>query len=445
MKTFYDIFKDSLSDKCGVKENSTVLVAVSGGADSMALLHLLLKTNCQCVVAHCNFALRGNESVYDEQFVSDTCKNLKIPFHAKQFDTQTFAKAKKISIEMAARQLRYKWFDQLSSELNIDYIATGHHGDDAIETFMLNLTRGTGIKGLIGIENQKGKIIRPLLFVSAEEIKKYCSDNKISYRYDSTNSENKFIRNKIRNQIIPLYKEINPSFFSTMMQNMEYLTDAYFLYTREIEKLIDKLVTTKEGITYILKQKLIAEPLKKSLLFELLHNKGFSPTMIDNINSALDKTSGKQFLTNTHRLIVDRNNLILTTTTKIDQKNYSIVQGTKTIEEPIRMNINIFHRTSEFKFSKNPLKAHFDADLIKFPLKIRRPISGDRFKPLGMNLFKKISDFFIDEKFDTIDKEQTWLLTTKTDIIYIIGKRIDNRYKVTKKTKKILEVEIEKL
>ena len=433
-------FKNFLQEKCKITDNTPILVALSGGADSMALLHLLLKSGYNCIAAHCNFSLRGIESDEDEQFVRKTCEQWNVECFTKKFDTYIYAKENKISVEMAARDLRYEWFYELADKLNIDFIATGHHGDDSVETFLLNLVRGTGLRGLTGISPQKDKLIRPLLFATSDEIKAYCAENKITYRTDSTNDDTKFVRNKIRHKLIPLFKEINPSFFRTMHNNMEYLKEVSYLYENEIEKVKKKIVSEDGDMLLISKQKLQDYSLKNSFLFELLREKGFSGTMIDNIIDSLGKTSGKQFLTEKYRLIIDRHNLILTTLKKSDSKTYYIESDNSLIDTPIQLKLKIFERTTDFIISKDPKIACFDADLLKFPLTFRHPQVGDRFKPLGMNSFKKLSDFFIDEKFTSIEKEQTWLLLNNSEIVWIIGKRIDNRYKIRKNTNRILEI-----
>ena len=434
-------FKNFLREQCNViTNNTTILVALSGGADSMVLLHLLLKSGYNCIAAHCNFSLRGIESDEDEQFVRKTCEQWNIECFTKKFDTYIYAKENKISIEMAARDLRYEWFYELADKLNIDFIATGHHGDDSVETFLLNLVRGTGLRGLTGISPQKDKLIRPLLFATSDEIKAYCAENKITYRTDSTNDDTKFVRNKIRHKLIPLFKEINPSFFRTMHNNMEYLKEVSYLYENEIEKVKKKIVSEDGDMLLISKQKLQDYSLKNSFLFELLREKGFSGTMIDNIIDSMEKISGKQFTTETCRLIVDRDNLILTTLKKSDSKTYYIESDNSLIDTPIQLKLKIFERTTDFIISKDPKIACFDADLLKFPLTIRHPQAGDRFKPLGMNSFKKLSDFFIDKKFSTLEKEQSWLLLNNSEIVWIIGKRIDNRYKIRKNTNRILEI-----
>ncbi len=434
-------FQQALEEKCNVSPHNTILVALSGGADSVALLHLLNETNIKCTAAHCNFHLRGAESDEDEKFVKDLCKQLNIPLRTIDFQTVEHAEKQKISIEMAARELRYSWFDELAKELGMDLIATGHHGDDAIETFFLNLTRGTGIKGLTGISWRRGNIIRPLLFASAQDIKEYCQENSLSYRTDSTNQETVFYRNKIRSEIVPLFEEMNPSFFSTMQNNMEYLKESREIIEDELTK-IELQITAREGDSFLIPISVIKKYAhRRSLILDLLQPYGFSGQQIHQIVKTVDSLPGKQFLSRTHRLVVDRFNLILTPISEQDKSRYSVPDGVTRMEHPLHLTFKKYLRTAEFQFSKDPKLIHLDADLLEFPLFLRHPLVGDKFQPLGMSNFKKLSDFFIDEKLSIIEKEETWLLLNGEEIVWVIGQRIDNRFKITHRTKNILEIE----
>ena len=441
MKHFYYKFKNYLADRCNIEEPCKILVALSGGADSVALLHLLTRAGHKCVAMHCNFSLRGEESDGDEVFVRQLCRSLNVECHVIRFETRAVAQERKISIEMAARELRYNWFNQLSAQFGINLIATGHHGDDSIETFFLNLTRGTGLKGLTGISPRTGKLIRPLLFASSEDIKQYCAARNLAFRTDSTNSEVKYIRNKIRHQLIPLFSEINPSFFDTMQANMEYLSESCSLLESEAERMKSQIVAGAGNSLLIPKELLTGHQQKRSILFELLRDKGFSSTMVNNAIDALNGTPGRHFFSETHRLVIDRYNLILMPRKKNDESNYFIEGGETSIEKPLKLKINVFEKPESFVFSKNPNKVNFDAELIDFPLTIRHFKRGDKFQPLGMTRFKKLSDFFIDEKLSVVEKENTWLLLNGSEIMWIVGKRIDNRYKITASTKMILEIE----
>ncbi|MGQ1948075.1 tRNA lysidine(34) synthetase TilS [Geofilum sp. OHC36d9] len=441
-KQFIYHFRDALQLQCRITEKSRIMVALSGGADSVALLHLLKNAGHTCIAAHCNFNLRDAESNEDEAFVTALCQQLNIKLHTISFQTREVAQQRKISIEMAARDLRYQWFEELSNQLNIQYIATGHHGDDAIETFFLNLTRGTGLKGLTGIAWRKGKLIRPLLYASAEEIKQYCRANNLNYRTDSTNSDTTILRNKIRHQIMPLFKEMNPSFFVTMQKNISYLEEACELMTIESKKFQNESIAKEEDTVIIPIQLLKQHPQKQTIAFDILKDYGFSGAQISPIIKSMETIPGKQFLSASHRLVVDRYNLIITPIRPKDETHYVINSDDQTISNPIHLSLTKFQKTNEFKFSKRPDVVHLDADLIDFPLYLRHAESGDRFIPLGMKNFKKLSDFFVDEKCSLIEKENCWLLINGEDIVWVVGRRIDNRYKITPKTKTIIEIKI---
>ncbi|TCO07762.1 tRNA(Ile)-lysidine synthase [Natronoflexus pectinivorans] len=442
IEKFVQKFRDTLVNQCGVVGSSRILVALSGGADSMALLHLLKHSEMECLAVHCNFSLRGRESDEDEIFVQNICKEWDVELITERFDTTAYVTENGISIEMAARELRYELFNTICREKEIKLIATGHHGDDAIETFFLNLARGTGLKGLTGIAYQRDSIIRPLLFATSQEIIEYCNQQSIPFRTDSTNHETTYLRNKIRHQIVPLFKEINPSFFNTMQNNMEYLTEAWQIFMAEAVKVKEEMIAgTGDSLLIPIKQ-LNEHSQKKSMLFEILQPYGFSGSVIHNIADSMNGIPGKQFFSQTHRLVVDRYNLVLVPKSETDINQYYINSETEEIDQPIRLSIKTFKKRDDFSFSVNPKKVHLDADLIDFPLIVRTPNAGDRFQPLGMTHFKKISDFFIDQKLSLVEKENTWLLINNDDIAWVIGHRIDNRYKITSTTKTILEVSV---
>lgn len=437
-----DLFRDTLIYKCGVKADERVLVAVSGGADSVALLHLFISAKFDCVVAHCNFSLRGEESDGDEAFVRNLCNNFNVPLRVIKFDTIEYASHNKLSIEMAARELRYKWFEELLTHENLTLLAIGHHGNDAMETFFLNLARGTGLKGLTGISWRRDYIIRPLLFARSSDIVSYCQANGLAFRTDSTNSDTKILRNKIRHMIIPSFLEINPSFFQTMQSNMELIKEVYDMFSAEAERFKEQFVVEDDGTVLIPVSVVKDHPQRKSLLFEVLRNYGFNGPVIDEIVRGLDGIPGRQYFSGSYRMVRDRYNLILVRRDPDINDRFYIQSGELLVRDPLSLKIKLFNRTPDFRFSTNNTVAHFDADLIDFPLEIRHWYKGDQFQPLGMKKFKKLSDFFIDEKYSLISKEQSWLLISNDDIVWIIGKRLDNRYKVTEKTTKVLEVAI---
>nr|WP_319399303.1 tRNA lysidine(34) synthetase TilS [uncultured Carboxylicivirga sp.] len=430
-----------LESKCGLSIHQPVLVAVSGGADSMALLHLLKNRRIDISAAHCNFNLRGEESDGDQQLVEAYCAEQNIPLSIKSFDTTTYAREHKISIEMAARDLRYNWFNELMAEKGVDVLLTAHHGNDSIETFFLNLVRGTGVKGLSGIQHRNGNIVRPLLDFSRNQIEEYCLQHEIAYRNDSSNSDVKYLRNKIRHEVIPVLEQMNPSFFSTMLTNMEHVHEAEMMLEQVVQRFRDEVLVDEHDRVLIPISKLHLFAEKKTILFEVLRPYGFNTSVVEDVLQHLDGESGKQFFSETHRLIKDRHNLLVLPNEEITTDHFWLEETT--IESPIKVSARLYKKSDDFQFSTNPKLIHLDADLVDLPLLFRKWEEGDRFMPLGMMKFKKISDYFIDNKFSLVDKEQTWLVISGEDIVWIAGHRIDDRFKITKRTKVILEIKLD--
>ena len=425
-------------------KTAKILIAISGGADSIVLLDLLINTGYSCAIAHCNFKLRGQESEKDALFVENLSKKYDLKYFYKEFNTKKYSTQNKISIEMAARELRYEWFEKIRKENNYDFIATAHHKNDSVETFLLNITRGTGIRGLTGIPAKNNYIVRPLLFADKNNILEYCETNKIIFRTDKTNFQSDYNRNKIRNKIIPFFEEINPAFNQNVSQNIEKFKEIEKIYSKEILREKNNCVSyLKEDILININKLKKIEPIK-TYLYEFLLPYNFSPKIIEDIILSLNNISGKKFFSQTHRLVKDRENLI------ISKQEQSIVSDCKKSIICINENqnkITFDNQTLEiknicitpnFKIKKTNSIAYIDADNIQFPLIIRKWTAGDYFFPLGMNKAKKLSDFFIDEKFSLPDKENTWLLLSEKKIIWIIGQRIDNRFRITNKTEKCL-------
>jgi len=435
-------FARFLQHECGVEPHHRLLVAVSGGADSMALLHLLLSSSCDIRVAHVNFRLRGVESDGDEQMVVDYCREHGIACDVKAFDTSDYAQQNGLSIEMAARELRYSWFRELSKLHQCQWIATGHHLDDSVETFFLNLSRGTGLHGLTGIKPQLGTVIRPLLTYRHHQIEAYCTFHQIPWRTDSSNLESLYLRNRIRHEIVPMFEQINPSFAATMQQNMVRLAQMELFVNDEVTSLKEQLVTECDGSMLIPINLIENHPHRRLLLYEWLSPLGFNATHIDDIVAALKGIPGKQFVSSTHRLVRDRSNLVVVSLDETDDAVFYIDISQCIVSKPIALKWRQFDRDEHFTYSQTSNLVHFDADLVDFPLMLRRWQVGDQFRPLGMTNFKKLSDFFIDQKLSVIDKEQVWLLLSGDDIVWVINHRIDDRFKVTNRTKRILEVQI---
>ncbi len=423
-------------------ENERVLVGVSGGADSVVLLDILVKLNYDCIVAHCNFHLRDEESDRDEIFVEKLAKANNLTYKKVDFDTIDYAKTHKISIEMAARELRYEWFEKMATETNASSIAVAHHADDDIETVLLNLVRGTGLKGITGMEMRNGKVVRPLLDCYREEIEQYAMQNSLQYVTDSTNTENEHKRNKIRNQIIPLLAELNPSVKVTFSQNIRNFKAAWNIYSEKIEQIKALIVSEKEDHVFIDIQQLKQQTEVQNVLYEILSEYNFNSKVVEDIFTGLESNSGLMFHSPTHRLLKDREQLIIDEIKEANDLEFLIPEGENKINEPIKLIFKRFERSEDFKLSKSAHTIHIDEDKVTFPLRIRKWQQGDRFQPFGMRQNKKLSDFFIDEKLNIYEKENCFLLLSDNEIVWVIGIRLDNRFRVSEKTQNILEISI---
>lgn len=424
-----------------IPKDSGFIMAVSGGPDSMALLHIFKYMNLKIYALHCNFGLRGKESNMDEQFVKRFCETYGIPLSVKKFDTARYAAENGISIEMAARELRYRWFREMLEKKKMDYIVTGHHADDVAETIFINICRGTGIRGLTGIKPVKGNLLRPLLSCSRAEILNYLQTQQVGYRIDSSNQSLDFVRNKIRHKIIPVCKEINPSFLSTVRENCHHLTEVYNIYTQAIRELQAKVTESKNNEILIHIRETLSTPAPYTLLYEILKPYGFNKTQTEDILGTHDATPGKKFYSEQYLLTKGR------TYWRLYKKNESPTtvlllekEGEFDLQGKI-YRLEIFPRTPDFQIPSDPAIGCFDADKLHFPLTVRNWEKGDRFCPLGMNkLQKKVSDFFIDQKFSTKQKEECRILLSDKKIAWIIGHRPDERFKVSSLTQRILQI-----
>jgi len=430
--------KDFINDKklFSIKQDKIIL-AISGGTDSVCLMHILLHLGVNIHLAHCNFNLRDKESKKDEEFVRSLSNTYSLKLHFKSFKTTDYASKNNISIQMAARDLRYNWFAFLLENEKADYIATAHHKDDSIETFFINLIRGSGILGLRGIPCEKERIVRPLLNCSRIEIENYLLYYDLKYMNDSSNSSSKYLRNNIRNKLIPLLQDFNPSINETIFSEMNILRDTFVVFDKHMKSVKEDLIDVKEGLVLIDIDKLSKlEPLN-IYLFELLKGYGFN--QIESILLALDGQSGKRFYSRSHELLLDRETIFIREIRNEDFLEVEILELDNKISFPINLKFSIY---LENRFIKHENIAQLDFSKLEFPLKLRKWKDGDRFVPLGMNTFKKLSDFFIDNKFSLIEKQEQWLLCSGDDIVWVIGHRIDERYKVNSKTKKLYIAEI---
>jgi len=419
-----------------------LLVAVSGGPDSIVLLDALHRERFSVVIAHCNFHLRGEHSDEDAAFVRGLADKYQVPYCQIDFDTKSIAVERKVSIEMAARDLRYEWFEQMANEHKCDLIAVAHNADDVVETFFLNLTRGSGLQGLSGMAELRGRVVRPLLKVSRKQIMDYIAKHNLQYRIDATNLETIYTRNKIRHNVIPQFEDINPSFLNTMANNMRFISSAQSIIEAYAAEAYKRVVRVEgERIVFDLNE------LKKcqgidTLLFMWLNKYGFSSDVVMQLYRSLNDISGKQFYSATHRIVLDREHLECTVNDFIDNESnivdsqFLILDSQFLIEEPINFEIKDVD-IEDFEVLKSANIACLDADKLQYPLKLRRWQKGDWFIPFGMKGRKKLSDFFVDKKMNLIDKEQVWLLTSGDDIAWVVGHRVDARYAVTDKTKKV--------
>ena len=416
-----------------------LLVAVSGGPDSVVLLDSLHREGFSVVVAHCNFHLRGEASDADAIFVRSLADKYQVAYCQVDFDTEKVAEERKVSIEMAARDLRYEWFEQMADEYNCDLIAVAHNADDVVETFFLNLTRGTGLQGLSGMAELRGRIVRPLLQVSREQIMEYIAENELEYRIDATNLETVYTRNKIRHNVVSQLMEINPSFLETMANNMRFIASAQGIVEAYAVEAYKHVVTEEgERIRFDLNRLREFEGVD-TLLFLWLNRYGFGSDVVMQLYRSLNDIAGKQFYSATHRIVGGREYLECTmhnAQCTMQNAEFTIDEKQFTINDPIKLEVNEVD-IADFRLIKSANVACLDVDKLQYPLVLRRWKRGDWFIPYGMKGRKKLSDFFADKKMNLIEKERVWLLVSGDDIVWIVGHRVDARYAVTEKTKRV--------
>ena len=441
-------FKHIIQNNFLFLKGKKLLITISGGIDSVVLTHLLHQLKFNISLAHCNFHLRGTDSDLDQQFVSKMASVMNIPCFITHFNTKEYAKNHKLSIQEAARKLRYEWFEKVRQENQLDYILTAHNLNDSLETFLINLSRGTGLKGLTGINNINQKIIRPISSFSRAEIIFFAQKNKIDWREDKSNANTKYTRNKIRHQVIPVLQEINPNLLETFKQTLENLQGADDIIQDTILSVQTQFITSPVNDTNKISIKNLNTQIKtnpKAYLHELFSPYGFHN--VTDIEQLLTAQSGKQIFSKTHRLIKDREFLLL-----VENRKEKTVQRIEISENDEKFKIQnskfkIHHskltiQNSKFKTQHSKFNIQIDKDLLKFPLVVRKWQKGDYFYPIGMTGKKKLSKYFKDEKLSLIQKENIWLLLSDTKIVWVIGMRQDNRFKVTKTTKNSTEISI---
>ncbi len=440
-----ELFIDFIAQNNLFNHHNKILAAVSGGMDSVVMVHLLNSAGFNFGIAHCNFQLRGDESNNDEAFCRQLAQLFRVPFYTTSFETSSYAGDKKISTQMAARELRYQWFEQVREQSGYDVISLAHHQNDTIETILLNLVRGTGIAGLHGILPKNRKLVRPMLFLNRDEIESLVKENAISFVEDSSNSSTKYSRNKIRLEVVPKLKELNPALEQTFEKNLLYFKEMELLLMQQVAKLKgelfeyhgDEIQLSIEGLKKI-------EP-KRLLFFNLLYEYGFNETVIEDLILSLEKHSGRVFESQDFTMLLDRDKLII--------KKKAIIKC-----EPLLINpndrevnygsykLNVLHDDSPLIVKNNPMALSVDTEKLVFPLTLRPWQQGDYFYPIGMKTRKKVSDFFIGQKIPLTQKSEVPLLINGNgDIIWIGGYRPDERFKVTENTKKVTIFELLKL
>ena len=436
--TMLEQFKAYINRYNLIFEGDKLILALSGGIDSMVLTDLLLKAKVEFVAAHCNFHLRGEESNGDEKFVREFAERHGVQCFVKHFETEKYAAEKGISIEMAARDLRYAWFKELRQQLGYDKIAVAHHADDQAETFFINLLRGAGLNGLKGMKPQNGVIIRPLLWVSREQIRKYAVENQILWREDHTNAESVYLRNKIRNQLLPAFDELQPEARQGLYKSLEHLSAENELYRDLLQEKLGQIIEYNGDIQRIPHSAFLIQHSSFQLLFEWLRQYGFNTDQCHFIYDAIGTGVGNQYCSATHRLVIGRDELQLFEIKEDTNEEIQIEIGEEEILLPVHLCFAKLEKTPDFVIDKSPNVAQLDFNKLKFPLTLRRWRHGDRFHPLGMKGSKLLSDFFVDQKFTEWQKRNVWLLVSADgDILWVVGYRIDERFKVSNSTKTI--------
>ncbi|RBA27516.1 tRNA lysidine(34) synthetase TilS [Flavobacterium tibetense] len=431
-------FKNHLEQNFPYLKEKKLLLAVSGGLDSMVLMHLFQELRYSIGIAHCNFQLRGKESDADENFVKLQAEKFQIPIFSTRFETEKFANTNKLSIQLAARKLRYDWFYQLLEEENYDYLLTAHHLDDQLETFLINLSRGTGIEGLTGIPATNDKIMRPLLPFSREEICAFAEENSLSWREDSSNTSTKYLRNKIRHEVIPILKTLNSNFLPTFENTLEHLNQANALVNDASRNTYDLVVKQLDDQHIFDIPKVLELPNYKAYLYQWLKDFGFTAWV--DIYDLVNANSGKQIFSETHVLLKDRNRLLLFEKTE----NHNVeIYFVKDFESKVNIPLKLsFCKVANIS-NVNANCIFVDENQLKLPLVIRKWQEGDVFYPTGMIGKKKLSKFFKDEKYSLLDKQNQWLLCSNYEIVWVIGKRADQRFLTNENTKNYIKITLE--
>ncbi|MDD2387445.1 MAG: tRNA lysidine(34) synthetase TilS [Bacteroidales bacterium] len=427
----------------GISKKAKILCAISGGIDSTVMLHVLHELDLHCVVAHCNFHLRGEDANKDEQFVKELAAKFEYKFISQDFDTEAYAQANGISIQMAARDLRYEFFYDAAEKYDCQYIALAHNSDDQVETVLTNLVRGTGIRGLTGMDCVKNKLLRPILDVSREKIEEFANENYIEYCVDITNNQTKYSRNKLRHKVIPLLEEINRAAKENILRSVKYLSDTELIMKEFVDYIFNKSVYYK-GQTAVVELSVLEKySAKETLLYEILLKLDLPKNLAVEAISLIEAQTGKYCEFLNIRILKNRNNLIVDK--KYNPKEVLLLipdVESLSLMQQVNHKASIINYNSNYKINKDANVAGLDLDKIKFPLLIRNWNDGDRFKPFGMNNYKKLSDFFSDLKLSSFEKDKVLVFMSDDDIFWVSSLRIDNRFKITAQTKRVLEIKV---
>ena len=448
-------FKAYIKQQNLFQPKDKLLLAVSGGVDSVVLCELCKLAGYDFIIAHCNFKLRGEESERDENFVKELGEKYEVAVLVKKFDTEKYATENKLSIQVAARELRYKWFDELLTKMKNDFnpevsnspfrglggvLLTAHHANDNIETLLMNFFKGTGINGLHGILPKQGNIIRPLLFAWKEELSEFALANNLNFVEDSSNASDKYTRNYFRNQLIPDLQKVFPQVEDNLMNNIQRFREIEIIYQQSISLAKKKLLEAKGSEIHIPVLKLLKTAALNTIVYEIIKDYGFTAHQSDDTIALLKSESGKYIQSSTHRILKNRNWLIISPNRTIEAETILIEEKDKQIEfQNGKLSLELLS-TTNYKPQTTNLIAQLNAAEIKFPLLLRKWKQGDYFYPLGMQKKKKLSRFFIDQKLSLIQKEKTWVIEMDKKIIWVVGLRIDDRFKITDSTKNILQV-----
>jgi tRNA(Ile)-lysidine synthase len=442
--TMLERFRSFIRDKSLFSPGQRILLAVSGGVDSVVMTDLFHKAGFSFAIAHANFHLRGKESGRDENFARDLAGRYQAEIYVKNFDTARIARKRKLSIQVTARELRYEWFDELLTTQSFDFIATAHHLDDQVETFLINLARGTGIAGLHGIPVRQGRIIRPMMFTGRDDIENYARMNDIDFVEDSSNRSDKYTRNRIRHHVIPQLEKLNTSFRQTLTETIDNLRNAEIIYRNAIEEKRNSIFEIRKDAILIPADSFYSLDPIAAWAYELLSPFGFNQAKILDIIGLENAIPGKEVLSSSHRLIKDRDRLIIVPR-ELPGKNVNYLIEAEDIRNdvvfPVHLHFDILDQIPA-SFDDPHNTAYLDLDKLEFPLQVRKWKRGEYFYPLGMSQRKKLSDFFIDLKFSKIDKENQWLLCSGDEIAWVIGHRIDDRFKVKEGSCNVLKIRV---